>query len=126
MIFLINSPKNRQVKILKYMFTIIAAGLTIYLIYKIFMDKSTSNSWKTRLDDYIVGFNVWRKSPIWGYGFNRWSVVTTYMSSFRQNNLGFSNGIFIVLVEGGLLLASTYILPAISCIFYAIKQKNMG
>lgn len=124
--FLINEPKNRQIKILKYFLTAFAAVAAFYLAYMIFLNKSTSMSWKTRMDDYIAGFTVWKQSFLWGVGFNNWSVVKSYMSLFRRDNLGFSNGIFTVLVEGGILLMSVYIFPIITCIYNALKQNKLG
>ena len=83
-------------------------------------------SWKTRSDDYAAGFRAWMHSPIWGNGFNNFDSVKYYMSSFRRDNLGFSNSLFVVLVEGGILLLSVYALPAITCIYNAIKQNKPG
>ena len=124
--FLINVPKNRQIKILKYIITMIVAAAAFYFAYVIFLNKSTSMSWKTRMDDYAAGFTVWKNSFLWGVGFNNWSVVRSFMSSFRQSNLGFSNGIFTVLVEGGILLLSVYVFPIFTCIYNALRQNKLG
>lgn len=78
------------------------------------------------MDDYAAGFTVWKKSFLWGVGFSNWDVIKSYMSLFRRDNLGFSNGIFVVLVEGGLLLLSVYIFPIITCIYNALKQNKLG
>lgn len=123
---LINKHKNRQIKKLKYISTAFAAVAAFYLAHMIFLNKSTSMSWETRMDDYAAGFTVWKKSFLWGVGFSNWDVIKSYMSLFRRDNLGFSNGIFVVLVEGGLLLLSVYIFPIITCIYNALKQNKLG
>ncbi len=126
LLILINNPRNRQIRLLKYAFTIVIAVVAFYLAHIIFLNKSTSMSWKTRSDDYAAGFRAWMHSPIWGNGFNNFDSVKYYMSSFRRDNLGFSNSLFVVLVEGGILLLSVYALPAITCIYNAIKQNKPG
>ena len=127
LLILINNPRNQQIKLLKYVFTIFIAIIAFYLAYMIFLDKSVTMSWKTRSDDYIAGFRAWMRSPVWGNGFgNLYAVVTQYMSSFRHDNLGFSNGIFVVLIEGGLVFISIYLIPVITCMYNSIKQSKTG
>ena len=123
---LINDPKNRLIKILKYIFIVFIAVAAFYFAYMIFLDKSTSSSWMFRTDDYYAGFRSWLDSPIWGNGFGNLSAAYVYMGSFRNGNYGFSNGIFVVLVEGGVIFMSIYLLPLILCIYNTIRQKKYG
>lgn len=46
------------------------------------------------------------------------------MSSFRSDNLGFSNSLFSVLAEGGIMLFILYLVPFIVLIAKIFEQKN--
>lgn len=124
--FLRNNPRNRQIRIIKQVATLGVTICIFFIVYVILLDKSTSVSWLVRLDDYRAGFLTWIDSPIFGAGFNNLEVVQSHMSSFRRGNLGFSNALFVVLVEGGLAFLAVYFVPIFGCIKLASKQRKMG
>lgn len=123
LLFLINATKSSQLKLFKYLLVAIIFTFAFYFMYKIFASKSISYSWKIRVDDYLSGFQAWKNSPIWGSGFGNMEIIQLYMSSFRKSGLGFSNSIFVVLAEGGILLFSVYFIPILFCIINASRRS---
>ena len=86
--------------------------------------KSSTTSYSDRIDDYVAGYKAWMENPLIGNGYGNNEVIKKYMSSFRKNNIGFSNSIFRVLAQGGVYLFSLYIIPCFICLFRGIKQRN--
>lgn len=84
--------------------------------------KMSTSSGSTRLDDYFAGFEAWRQSAWFGYGFSNIDVVKLYMSAFRADNLGFSNGPFQVMVIGGVVWLAPYLLS----FFGYLHSKNFS
>lgn len=76
----------------------------------IFSDKLDTMSYILRADDYIVGFDAWQSNPLFGWGIGKKSILINYMDAWRalSGYWGFSNGIFTVLVEGGLYIGIFY------------------
>ena len=53
-------------------------------------------------------------------------IIRENMSEFRTRNIGFSNSIFRVLAQGGILLFSMYAFPVILWIKRAVYSKDFG
>ena len=98
---------------------------------QVMMDmKQSTGSYSLREDDYYVGFITWLQNPIFGWGFNNWEALQANMKG-RAND-GFSNSIFSVLTQGGILMGLMYFIPIligitskefkrfVVCIVYAI------
>lgn len=121
---LYRSKKYRAIMI------VILIPLSLYAI-QIMMDmKQSTGSYSLREDDYYVGFITWLQNPIFGWGFNNWEALQANMKG-RVND-GFSNSIFSVLTQGGILMGLMYFIPIligitskefkrfVVCIVYAI------
>lgn len=119
-----NKPVNVRNRIIKYCSIMIVGMVGLRLGYMIFINKSGSMSWLIRLDDYRAGINAWKMSPIWGNGYGDEIALKRFMSSFRSWNMGYSNSIFTVLAQGGILLLGVYLAPVVWCIYNAIKIKD--
>ena len=121
--YIIGKPKNARIKVIKYLTGMLVALIGSRVAYGIYINKAESVSWMVRLDDFSAGIKAWRRSPIWGNGYGDETVLKSFMSSFRSWNMGYSNSIFTVLAQGGILLFSAYLIPIIWGIVTAIKKK---
>ena len=104
--------------------------LSLYAIQVMMDMKQSTGSYSLREDDYYVGFIPWLQNPIFGWGFNNWEALQANMKG-RAND-GFSNSIFSVLTQGGILMGLMYFIPIligitskefkrfVVCIVYAI------
>ena len=104
--------------------------LSLYAIQVMMDMKQSTGSYSLREDDYYVGFITWLQNPIFGWGFNNWEALQANMKG-RAND-GFSNSIFSVLTQGGILMGLMYFIPIligitskefkrfVVCIVYAI------
>lgn len=122
--YVLTGTNNKMKKIFKWIFGIIIVILGIYLMRSLFVDKSDSVSWKIRLDDFHIGAKAWLKSPILGNGYGEWTVLENLMNGSIRTNNGFSNAIFTVLSQGGLVLFSLYIISILCYFMYTIKNKD--
>jgi len=100
--------------------------ITLIIIGNLLNVKSTTNSYSDRLDDYIAGYKAWTVNPIFGNGYLNMDIIRENMSEFRTRNIGFSNSIFRVLAQGGILLFSMYAFPVILWIKRAVYSKDFG
>ena len=104
--------------------------LSLYAIQVMMDMKQSTGSYSLREDDYYVGFITWLQNPIFGWGFNNWEALQANMKG-RAND-GFSNSIFSVVTQGGILMGLMYFIPIligitskefkrfVVCIVYAI------
>ena len=69
---------------------------------------------------------AWLDSPIIGNGLDNHTYVIRYMSSFRSNNLGFSNSITSVMARGGLVYLFAYLLPLGMLVKNGSKDEKLG
>jgi hypothetical protein len=103
-------------------FVVIAAGISFLMIFKL---NNESNSLATHIDDVAAPVKCWLNNNIfWGTGYNREGPIQKYMSSFRENNLGLSNSIAVVLAEGGLVLFTYYLIPFIVLAIQFFKKNK--
>ena len=104
---LAENPKFKKLKIIIIFF----AGLGFILMVTYFLlKKSETGSYSLRMDDYKVGFETWIQSPIWGHGYGDYTQFVKNMSSFRAST-GFSNSIFSILGQGGIMYFLMYGIP---------------
>lgn len=94
----------------------------VYVIRARFIAGSAS----VRLDDFRAGIMAWLDSPIIGNGLDNHTYVIRYMSSFRSNNLGFSNSITSVMARGGLVYLFAYLLPLGMLVKNGSKDEKLG
>lgn len=86
--------------------------------------KASTASYSTRMDNYQAGFAAWLENPILGSGYLNMTNVIAHYSSFRLNDIGYSNSIFRVLAQGGIYLALIYVVPMLKSIQEAIITRN--
>ena len=117
-------------KKLRAIMIVMLIPLSLYAIQVMMDMKQSTGSYSLREDDYYVGFITWLQNPIFGWGFNNWEALQANMKG-RAND-GFSNSIFSVLTQGGILMGLMYFIPIligitskefkrfVVCIVYAI------
>lgn len=105
----------RRVAILSSM--IVSLPLLVSQLIKLILEKSQTGSATWRYDDFFTGLKTWLQHPFLGSGFgNDLAIVRNMTMSFRKN-MGYSNGIFQILVYGGIILFLIYLLPLIKGLF---------
>lgn len=121
------------VKFLIVIFTLLVGGCLGLLIFIIIRTKLNSGSGFIRLDDYLVGYKSFVKSPWIGHGFKNITYLTQFMNfgvrSFWKNglltfNTGIANGWVQVFSDGGLLLGTVYVFTFVSGIISKNKTRN--
>jgi hypothetical protein len=122
--YLFIGTKDNIKRIFKWIFGIVIVILGFYLINVLFVNKSQSNSWLIRMDDFYIGIKAWMKSPIFGNGYGEWSTLQSLMNSSLRTNTGFSNAIFTVLSQGGCALFLVYLVPIIGYFVYAVRNRD--
>lgn len=102
---------------------------SVFIIGLIMLDylvkqKLGTSSGSTRVDDFIAGYKAWMDAPLFGNGYNNAASMQQYMSSFRSNNLGFSNSPMQILSFGGIYLFLPYLLSAIKGIARLVSEHD--
>ena len=120
--YILISPKMKIFKLIKIITIPIIIVIAILASEYILMDKLSSLSGSTRLDDFRAGWKAWSNSLLFGNGYN--ASLVKYMSSFRLNNTGFSNSPMLILAYGGIYMLSPYIYCIIFGFWNNLKQKK--
>lgn len=123
---IINKSKDTYIKLLKAFVIIGAISVGFYISVKLYQAKISTFSGLSRVDDYIAGYKAWVEHPMFGNGYLNNNAFITKMSSFRSDNVGFSNSLFRVLVHGGIYFLLLYIVPIFSIIKKGIRCHNHG
>ena len=77
-------------------------------------NKSETASASIRFDDFYAGIKAWSDSIFFGSGFSSGlRVIESYMDTTIRANLGYSNSLFLILAQGGIILFILYLLPMI-------------
>jgi hypothetical protein len=85
-------------------------------------EKSETVSANLRVDDYNIGFIVWKTSLWIGHGLNNGILaIQSHIPTFIRS-VGYSNTLFVILAQGGLLLFLIYFSPMILILF----KKNIN
>ena len=87
-------------------------------------DKLNSYSGITRLGSVTSSFYSWLNHPIFGNGYNSMDAITRMSYSLYGRDTGNSNTIFMILAQGGLVLATVYIVPILYTLIKGLKEKN--
>lgn len=86
--------------------------ILILLSSIVWEDKSETASASIRFDDYRAGIQAWFENIFLGSGFsNGIRVIEGHMNQAIRPNLGYSNSLFIILSQGGIILFILYFLP---------------
>ena len=92
--------------------TLILVPILLLVLSFIWENKSETVSASIRFDDYKAGIQAWFDSVFFGSGFlNGLRVIESYMDTTIRGNLGYSNSLFIILAQGGIILFILYLLP---------------
>lgn len=94
-------------KIFKLAFVLIAASISIGLVYSLISNKLATGSGIDRSYHIAMEWNSFLKNPLIGYGFNSYTD-------------GSSNSMFSLMADGGLILLTIYYLPVIGMIIIDI------
>ena len=95
----------------KYITLILVPILLLGLSF-IWENKSETASASIRFDDYKAGIQAWFDNVFFGSGFlNGLRVIERYMDTTIRANLGYSNSLFVILAQGGIILFILYLLP---------------
>lgn len=87
---------------------------------------NSSKSYSVRMDDIRVGFEAWKDHKLMGNGYNDRTAAKNYMIILdRGLDTGGSNGLMMVLSQGGIYLLAIYILCYVMVIKNFIKKKNL-
>ena len=108
-----------------FMIVLFLVGIqAVSYLEDMFSLKSATASYRTRMDNYLAGFKAWKEHLLMGAGYLNMDTIMAHYSSFRLNDIGYSNSIFRVLAQGGLYLAIIYIIPVIKALTSGIKERN--
>ena len=110
-----------------YHVIILVVCLILIFIYSYFFieDKLSTISGMTRFDDIQASIKALNDTNIFtGYGFqNGIGKLSMYKSAWRIEGNTISSGIFYILIDGGYLLLTFYILPMIYGLILLIKKR---
>lgn len=97
--------------------SLITIPIVIYALVQVWEEKSDSISASIRFDDYIAGFLAWRDNFFFGSGLALGlKAIEANMNTLIRTNLGYSNSLFVILAQGGLILGGYYFYPVIKII----------
>ena len=78
----------------------------------VWQEKSETASTSIRFDDYRAGIQAWLDNIVLGSGFsNGLKIIESHMDTTIRPNLGYSNSLFVILAQGGIVLFILYFLP---------------
>ena len=122
--FLMFKPKKQAGKIIKSLVVLLSVVFGFVAAYLVF-SKLDSSSGNIRMDDFMAGYLAWQDNVLFGNGFNNIDAIIKHMSSWRITEQGFSNSIFQILSDGGLYLASFYIVSFVRGLYFARIYRNL-
>lgn len=118
-------PKKMGMKIIKIFIIPIVVGVVGTFIIILVLQKLGTSSGNIRVEDFVIGYNIWRKYAIWGCGYENNDLIKTYFSISRTN-MGFSNSLTQILAQCGLYIFVLYIYCFMKGIIQEIKNKNVN
>lgn len=118
------NSKNKIMRVIKWILAFIVIIVGVLAINALFINKASSNSWLIRVEDFRIGVKAWMNSPIFGNGYGEWTALENLMISSSRTNTGFSNTVFTVLSQGGVILFIIYLIPIVGYFRYSIKMKD--
>ncbi|MDU4713371.1 MAG: hypothetical protein E6Y02_00085 [Gemella haemolysans] len=106
--------------LLKYI-SILCTTIIMFLLMELWDNKSISGSASIRFDDYNAGLITWKENLFLGSGFtNGLTNIQRNMDTTIRDNLGYSNSLFVISAQGGILLIMFYFFPIL---YIFIKRK---
>ncbi|WP_338210098.1 hypothetical protein [Lactiplantibacillus paraxiangfangensis] len=97
--------------------------ILVIVVKKLLGSKVGGESYSLRMDDFFSGIRAFQDHLIIGNGFGDSTAMIKYMNKKRvlEEKTGFSNGLLLVFIHGGVYLGLTYIYPLI----YMLKKGMM-
>jgi hypothetical protein len=121
--YICTEPKTAAGRCLKMLLIPVTFLVALIGLNFLLKQKLGTGSGSTRVDDFIAGYKAWMDAPLFGNGYQNSEAYEQYMSSFRSNNLGFSNSPMLVLAYGGVYLFAPYCVAAARGLIRLAKRK---
>lgn len=109
---------------IKLIFLPMAFVVVLVALNFLLEQKLGTSSGSTRVDDFVAGYRAWMDAPLFGNGYGNSASYEKYMSSFRGNNIGFSNSPMQVLAYGGVYLFFPYYVPVVRGLVRLAKRRS--
>lgn len=119
-----NGERSKKKKLLTILMTIAIIFAIASPMITLVSNKLDSYSGITRLGSIMSSLYSWLNHPLFGNGYNSMSAITNISYSLYGRDTGNSNTLFMVLAQGGLVLASVYLVPIIFTLIRGLKNKN--
>ena len=113
--FLTTEKNLKQILMLLSPLIIITVAM---IAYNLVFAKLSNLSGLTRMDDFMVGWKIFRKHPLMGVGYDNYLYLQSQMSSWRSNSLGMSSSLMMILSYGGLYFFTPYAI----CMYFGMKS----
>ena len=118
--YLINGNNNILLKIFRVFSAPLVLALSyIFINYVMETKMGYMHSYSSRMQDFINGFEIWKQSPIFGYGYANSRIINEF-------HTGYSNSVSAVLTQGGLVLFIPYFSSFIGGTIRSLRQHNLN
>lgn len=122
--YFITNPKHKIFKVVKILIVpVFLIAITVFAM-STFELKAGTGSGMVRLNDFSVGFEVWKKNKLFGVGYGNYDEIKAMMPAWRMSNTGFSNSIMLLLAYGGVYVGFAYIFSFIRGILDSLKMHK--
>ena len=101
--------KNRNLKKFLILLAPMVAVTAGVLAVNLLSTKLGNLSGLTRIDDFIVGWNIWKSNFLMGVGYDNYRYVQSMMSGWRAFSLGMSSSLMMVVSYGGIYFLAPYL-----------------
>ena len=122
--YLLSNSKQQLIHAIKVVSVPIAIGLVVCIMLYLYNLKADSASGYARLNDFAVGYQVWKKHFLFGVGYGNYDEIKKMMPLWRSSNTGFSNSIMLVVDYGGLYFGVAYLFSIAKGVISAVKYKK--
>lgn len=122
--YLLSHSKQKLVHAIKAVSVPVAIGVVVCIVLYLYNLKANSASGYARLNDFIVGYQVWKKHFLFGVGYGNYDEIKNMMSLWRSSNTGFSNSVMLIVDYGGLYFGIAYVFSIAKGMICAVKHKK--
>lgn len=122
--YLLSNSNQKLIHTIKVVSVPIAIGLVVCIMLYLYNLKADSASGFARLNDFAVGYQVWKKHFLFGVGYGNYDEIKKMMPLWRSSNTGFSNSVMLVVDYGGLYFGMAYLFLIVKGMIGAVKYKK--